>query len=383
MRCAGELSKLQIADPCQWVQPMSLYIQDPNDPKGMYLLEALLEACQGANAGGGAFAFVSAAGVKLFLDDEGFKAFASKNPFDLVLGVDGITNLNALKAIQSASDACSGLKPRVFMPGKVGTIFHPKFCWFRKAKGGVLITGSGNLTRGGLRWNVEAFTWQILSGGDIKAIGQLWKDFQSENSSRLKLLDDPSVLKRAEANDAIQRIVGDARKKIELPEEKNRDPEKAETRPDPSDEVLIAEIPQAGDRWKQANFHKETFENFFGAKPGVQHRIFLFYVGDDGTLGDREVRPSVSVKSKNFRFELDAASGLAYPNSGRPIGVFIRMATRTFRYRLLMPDNADHKRISHYLNSVSPAKGNKMRETIITAQQLRKIWPDATFWKAA
>lgn len=360
---------------------MSLYIQDPNDPKGTYLLEALLEGCDGAQAGGAAFAFVTAEGVKLFLEDEAFKTFAGKNSFELIFGVDGITNTNALKAIQSASGASSGLASSVFLPGKAGTIFHPKFCWFRKSKGGVLITGSGNLTRGGLRWNVEAFTWQTLSGGDIKVIEQRWRDFRTTNAARLKALSDPAVVKRAEANDILQKIVGDARKKTEPEEVKERDPEKAETAPSPTDEVLVAEIPAAGDRWKQANFHKETFENYFGAKPGIQHRIFLFHVQDDGALGPREVRPSVSVKSKNYRFELEAAGGLPYPKSGRPIGVFIRMATRTFRYRLLMPTDAQYKVVENYLAKVAGSAGAKMREARTSVSELKKVWPAAPFWK--
>jgi hypothetical protein len=360
---------------------MSLYIQDPNDPKGTYLLEALLEGCDGAQAGGGAFAFVSTEGVKLFLEDEGFKSLAAKNTFELVLGVDGITNTKALKALQGASDVSSGLVSSVFLPGKAGTIFHPKFCWFRKPKGGVLITGSGNLTRGGLRWNVEAFTWEILSGGDIKALEQQWKDFRARSAARLKALNDAEVIERAKANDIVQKIVGDARKKVGPDEVKERDPEKAETPPSGTDEVLIAEIPAAGDRWKQANFHKATFEKYFGATPGKQHRIFLFHVQDDGTLAPREVRPSVTVKSKNYRFELEAAENLPYPKSGRPIGVFIRMATRTFRYRLLMPTGPHFKTIENYLTKAVGSAGPRMRETQLRVDDLRKIWPAAPLWK--
>lgn len=360
---------------------MSLFIQDPNDPKGTYLLEALLEGCDGAKAGGGAFAFVSAEGVKLFLQDEGFKTFAAKSSFDLVLGVDGITNTNALRAIQGATTATPGLNPRVFLPGKPGTIFHPKFCWFRKSKGGMLITGSGNLTRGGVRWNVEAFTWATLSSPDIKSIEDQWKEFQNRNAGRLKAIDDAEVIQRAKANDIVQKIVGDARKEVEPEGVKDKDPEKAETRPNPADEVLIAEIPASGDRWKQANFHKATFEEYFGAKPGVQHRIFLFHVKDDGTLGPREVRPSVEVSSRNYRFELEAASGLPYPKSGRPIGVFIRMATRTFRYRVLMPSDADFKTIENHLTKVVGHAKSRMRESRLRVDDLRKIWPSAPFWK--
>ncbi|MGQ0655481.1 MAG: phospholipase D family protein [Betaproteobacteria bacterium] len=361
---------------------MSLYIQDPNDPTGTYLLEALLEGCDGALAGGGAFAFVSTEGVKLFLEDEGFKSFAAKNSFELVFGVDAITNTKALEAIERAASETEGLVPRVFLPSKPGTIFHPKFCWFRKPKGGVLITGSGNLTRGGLRWNVEAFTWANLSSPDIKSIQERWQEFQTRSAGRLRPTTDVDVIKHAKANDVVQKVLGDVRKEVEPGDLKDKDPEKAETQPSPADEVLIVEIPAAGDRWKQANFHKATFEEYFGAKPGAQQRIFLFSVNDDGTLAPREVRPSVEVKSRNFRFELEAASGLPYPKSGRPVAVFIRMATRTFRYRLLMPTSADFKVVEKYLTKAAGNAGPRMRETRLRVNELKKIWPAAPFWKA-
>ena len=360
---------------------MSLYIQDPNDPKGTYLLEALLEACEGAQAGGGAFAFVSSEGVKLFLEDKGFQTFASKNRFDLVIGVDAITNTKSLGAIERASKVSKGLAPSVFVPAKAGTIFHPKFSWFRKSKGGVLIAGSGNMTRGGLRWNVEAFTWQMLSTGDVKVLEKRWNDFRRSNAMRLKGLDDPIVVERAKANDIVQRIVAETRENVVPDEVKERDPERAETAPTATDPVLIYEIPASKTRWKQANFHKETFEAYFGATPGKVQRILLYHVKDNGALDEREVRPSVAVASHNFRFELGAAGNLDYPKVGRPIGVFIRMATRTFRYRLLMPSDPQHKLIEAYLTKRSGAAGRIMRETYTTVAELQKVWPAAPFWK--
>lgn len=39
--------------------------------------------------------------------------------------------------------------------------------------------------------------------------------------------------------------------------------------------VLIAEIPQSGDRWKQANFDLDNYRNFFGAREG-QQRLLVF-----------------------------------------------------------------------------------------------------------
>ncbi len=43
----------------------------------------------------------------------------------------------------------------------------------------------------------------------------------------------------------------------------------------PDCEVLIAEIPRSGNRWKQANFDIDTFQNFFGATPGDNSQRIL------------------------------------------------------------------------------------------------------------
>ena len=100
-------------------------------------------------------------------------------------------------------------------------------------------------------------------------------------------------------------------------------------------EVLIAEIPASGDRWSQANFDLENYRNFFGANEAVGNRLVIFrHVNEDGTMAEYERnRPPVTVKSRNFRFELAAASGPPYPNGEfRPIAVFVRIVGRTFFY---------------------------------------------------
>ena len=80
--------------------------------------------------------------------------------------------------------------------------------------------------------------------------------------------------------------------------------------------VLIAEIPASGDRWKQANFDLDNYRNFFGAREDVADRLVIFrHVNADGTMAEYERnRPPVTVKSRNFRFELAAASGIPYPD---------------------------------------------------------------------
>lgn len=362
---------------------MPLCLQDPNDPKSTYLLEALLEACDGALSGGGAFGFASKDGVNLFFSDDAFQTFAAKGNFDLLVGVDAITNLQALAAIEAVRKPFPQFGARAFLTDKMRAIFHPKMCWFRRAKSGTLITGSGNLTGGGLRWNVEAFTVSSLSIAEIKEVEDKWQTFVASNNARILPLDDPRVQRCAEAN------VARAREKLraigEVPEVLNELdvdlPETSDVVPVAKDEVLLAEIPKSGNRWNQANFDVGSFRNFFGAKEGKQQRIFLYHVSENGLIGNREVRPSVSVRSQNHRFELEAASGLVYPTSGRPIGVFVRVATRTFLYRLLMPTDPAHAIVSTLLKQISPVTSGKMRREVIDVATLKRIWPNSPLWQ--
>jgi hypothetical protein len=139
--------------------------------------------------------------------------------------------------------------------------------------------------------------------------------------------------------------------------------------------VLVAEI-HGPSRWKQANFNLENFVNFFQCDPKQRKEVSLTRVDQDGNT-TVERHPSVAVKSSNFRIELGAASGLSYPakGQGRPIGVFIRTATRKFLYRLLMPPDRDYATVSGFLNrNTSPQRG-RMRRLRIGLADLKRFWP--------
>lgn len=68
---------------------MPFQIQDPTDSHSITLHESLISACNGANSGGGAFAFVTAGGINLYLEDctslNKTELFQSKNKRVLVL----------------------------------------------------------------------------------------------------------------------------------------------------------------------------------------------------------------------------------------------------------------------------------------------------------
>ncbi|HKG61750.1 MAG TPA: phospholipase D family protein [Pyrinomonadaceae bacterium] len=329
---------------------MTLRIQDPKYANSPSLHESLLEACKGASTGGGAFSFATKGGVELFLGDEVFASFAQTKKFDLIVGIDAITNVVALNTLANFEKELEGLSVRVFFHQVSGALFHPKFCWFRHRTHGLLIVGSGNLTPRGLRGNWEAFTFTSLDLREFAAVEQMWEAWVAFNEGLLKSAADQDVLARASLNiSKVRKVVTTPRTKAHVVEVETAETEEDEdiiAGPDATDRVLVAEIPKSKSRWKQANFTLDLYKNFFGmsVKAGSETRVLLQHVLQDGTLGELENRPGVPVKSQNYRIELSAGTGLPYPKQGRPTAVFVRIAPRTFTYQLLLPgDGGLHK----------------------------------------
>lgn len=349
---------------------MRICIQDPSWPDSVYLLEEILAACEGASYGAGFFAFASTGGIKLLLNDDSFVRFLSRSPCELVVGVDAITDNHALDALAICLDEHSRLKARVFIGEANAALFHAKMCWFRHGNKGVCIVGSGNLTGGGLRGNCEAFSVANLNSEHQVALEHTWSSWMNFHARDLLPVDHPTVRKRASLNSGVEPGAGNKPHAVLLEDrEGNLSVGAAKTA---SAAVLIAEIPRSGDRWNQANFDVETFCKFFGATPGKTQRILLTHISHKGIVGPQEVRPSVSVSSHNYRFELEAASGISYPSSGRPIVVFVRVATRTFRYRLLMPGTSEHRLADEYLKSHSSFLANRVRRLTTNVKALSR-----------
>jgi len=349
---------------------MTICFQDPEWDDSSYLLEEILLAAKGAISGIGFFAFASAAGINLLLKDPDFVKFLSKASFDLIIGIDAITDTGALDALAANVALYPNLKPRVFFGSLPGSIFHPKLCWFRQSSRGTCLVGSGNLTSGGLRSNYEAFALCTMSRNEMRASDELWKAWSACHASKLLTLDNPDVRKKAKEN--AKENSKRTQKKREILVE-GKDGSISVGRPKTfGAEVLIAEIPRSGSRWNQANFDLHTFTRYFGAKPGKTQRIILTHIDAAGISGPQEIRPSVSVKSHNYRFELDAAANLNYPAKGRPIAIFAKVATRTFRYRLLMPGTQLHSAASKFLNHEEVGKPGQVRRALTTIEHVRK-----------
>lgn len=383
---------------------MALHIQDPTNPDSDYLVDVLLDACRGATVGGGAFAFLSAGGVQLLLKDETFKDFLGRGRFDLLVGVDAITDTAAIAALSAVRREHPSIGARVFVPSHHRSIFHPKVAWFDAGDGGLLVTGSGNLTAGGLRWNIEAFAVERLDAPAMADLRRSWEEYLALTADCQLEPDDARVVALLERNAARRRAMREAgltepggveeealpkagpllgATEDELAEPPAPPDQPADELPaiEPGTEILVAEIPKASNRWGQANFDQATFFGFFGASRTVQRRAYFFHLRGDGTLGFQEVRPAVAVQSKNYRFELEAASGLAYPTNGRPIGVFAKVGARTFVYMLLLPTQPGHQEMARLLDGSKAAAGMRLRRNVFTAAAVRAAWPGAPFWR--
>lgn len=404
---------------------MAFCIQDPTYDKSAYLHEALISSCVEGISGGGAYAFASKDGIELLIEDDNFKQFLKNGYFTLIIGMDDITNTYSIDTLKKLQEKYLGhLTVKAYIHNSKGSTFHPKYSWFVKPAGGTLVIGSGNLTQKGLRQNREAYVIEELDEESMKAVVQEWEEWFKHSKPFLFDLDEEIVNAYAEQNtERMKAIIGFQKQKanrgtadrllkyMELlsgqPDikkhivKKHNDVNTSITEKDAviygedldidlpywtvflNSEVLIAEIPKSGSRWQQVNFDKNSFENFFGATCGENgvYRILFRNMGHDGILHEVEVRPSVSVLSRNYRFELDAAKGLDYPSgTERPIGVFVKVSPRDFLYELLMPGDEAYQSCVEVLNS-KEAYSTRMRRIKYSCQEIYQQTLKLALWK--
>lgn len=301
-------------------------------------------------------------------------------------------------------------------------IFHPKIYLFENIDIFTLIVGSNNLTEMGLVKNIECsllvkdiksnpihnhfyeYWKRILNGTDLNLypisqdfIQQLYEDglitSEAERATRYDNGKDSSGSGRKKniefrSEDLQKHPDGFSPKRIvKAVKSINTSNEKEDTDVRTASEVsfaidknvLIAEIGK-GDRWKQVNFPIEIFENFFGAKRGEKsYTIELMNIANNGALGEIEERQAVTVKSKNYRFEiLCDETAMAYPTgSDRPIGIFVKIGDRSFIYQVLMPGYPYYSEIRKYLYLESKTRrADELRRHIAHVEAIHAIYPD-------
>ena len=384
---------------------MKLCLQDPQYINSKLLHEELLQKISISKNGIGIYAFASEAGIQLLLYDKVFSEFINKNRYTLIVGMDAITNVKAInKLIEAKKLYGDNLEVYAFLHNTRNSTFHPKYSLFEADNTGSLIIGSGNLTENGLRRNREAFFVTDLDSSDLYEVQREIKGWLAANKENIRQIDDELVRKKAEENERMRNIQKGAAKQFGIIESNTTDEVLEESIVESDDapkvendnieddntlwrihkesKILIAEIPRSGNRWKQANFDRNTFENYFGATCGISgiYRILLRYINHSGVLGNIESRPGVSVSSQNYRFELDAAGGLAYPTNGSPIAIFAKVDTRTFIYELYMPNDDYYNNILNILDTTQPRVGDRKRRIIYNVDTLISVLPNLKIW---
>src|SRR5690606_23652741 len=117
----------------------------------------------------------------------------------------------------------------------------------------------------------------------------------------------------------------------------------------------------------QGNYTKEIIEHFFEIKPEPdtsQHKEFVWI--DEAGTAHHETRPFGYRKSRNYGFELGAASGIPYPKgSKRPIAVFRKLNNGKFIYQLLMPNHPDYDPINNFLQANFPGPSHHRSRIIV------------------
>jgi hypothetical protein len=345
------------------------HFQDPSVP-GTTLLDALADAAHGAERGGGIFAFASAQGIATFLDDPVIEPLTKTMSFELVLGMDAITDTRALAALVDRLPHRPGLNARVLLH-ELPALFHPKLCWFVRGEAVILVVGSGNLTPGGLTKNLEAFTVAAFEGTAANAAEASITGWLDRWEAQLVAPDAPEAEARAKKNSGSERSL-----KRPMAAEDEESPTEFVPVDDES-AVLVLEIPRNAPRRTQLDVGEAQFRDFFGGVIGSQKRIVIQHVKDDGT--PEEVEPPRALfrtQSVNYRFEAAAGRGIDYPAQGRPIAVFVRRPDGVFRYRLLWPGAAGHTEVEAFLTSRAGPAGPNMRREPATMAELRAAWPN-------
>ena len=359
---------------------MTLCIQDPNGFSQHVLHESILNEIENAEAGGGAFAFASKDGVDLLLGSELFRKFIEKGPFLLVVGIDEITNQNAVSSLLEYQQDYHNLTVKAFYHNNKGRLFHPKFLWVKKGeRQGSIITGSGNLTTRGLRDNWEAYYVDHIADKKFEDTMLYWDSWINGHANFLLNLDEDLVTDRVKNN------------KFRRTKRKPTSDEQVETfTPEvikPSGEyyvknerVLLLEWPKGrtgANAYSQVNFGKELFETYFQIDiEGEQKDFYFQMVRSDGGVGHTEVRPPViKLVSTNFNFELDAPKGRG-GEDGQPIGVFVEIGTRTYRYVFKMPTDDYYGELKDLLEQNVEVKGNKKRRFITNEDVIFDALPE-------
>ena len=324
----------------------------------------LLECAKGSVRAGAVMAWANAPGVVSVFDASELRSLLDDGAFDLIVGVDSITNEPAIRKLIQLDGDHAGLIVRAVLHSE-RAIFHPKVLWFDTGDEFRLLVGSGNLTMGGLLKNWEAYTVTLLSGDERTEGLDAVTGLAAKLVPFLRPIDDPDVLARARMNTGNEAT-------LKAPSSPSAGQEPIA---DPELQVLICEIPLQTGRQTQANLAKHHYEDFFGFVVGSKRTATFYRVDDAGTTGLPEVRDSVQVVSQNYRIELNGMGGFTYATAHRPIGVFVPGDGREFLYMILTDASPHYACMTSALGTWNTSPSGQMRRATRSFADVQSTCP--------
>lgn len=367
----------------------TLIVQDEVYEGSLHLDEVMLSALSTSSRGAGAFAFATRNGINAIFNSDEFKDYCkSGKHFELLLGIDAVTNDKTLAYVKKLTDALNGrLIARVYYDNSSSSIFHPKTCWFadeNPGNGGSMFVGSGNLTLNGLQNNTEMFSWIDMDQKGLRESEKTWNRWLqcAQDNQRIYAIDDPLILERAKENSSSSK--------------RTKRYGKAE-RGEASDDftvsgtcrAIVATMPMQQGRESQFVMPKAYYTDFFGfsAKNGTSDkdfRVLMRAVASDGLMGLAESRAgSISRGSSNYRIELDAARSATVQNGVHPILVAIKTGPRDFLYEVFDVASPYLQLLKDYaLRTNRRLRGNELPKCMTNVDELRNSIPNLPIFHA-
>lgn len=362
-----------------------LVIQDEIYEGSLHLDEVMLSAIPSAIKGAGSFAFATQNGINAIFNSNEFRDYChAGNHFELILGIDSVTNDKALIYAKKLSDSLDGrLIVKVYYDESASSIFHPKTTWFANKpdiNGGSMFVGSGNLTLNGLQNNVEMFSWIELDQLCLAETMSTWSKWlhRANAAHHIYAVDDPFILERANANSSPlkkgTKHVGDRTafeetKQLLLSNDFN---------------VIVSSIPRQTDRgWTQFAMKKEYYTGFFGfstedTPEAKDVRVLLRAVNSDSSLQLAESRTgNISRGSRNYRIELDGARNIEVANDDNPIVVIVKTGPREYLYEVFDSTSGLLGPLAKFAQRINPnLPKNQKPKCLTTVKSLRESFPD-------
>ena len=349
---------------------MTLTLQVPESSDTLHA--ALVAAATGATGGFGAFAFATSTGIDTVLAEPAVNKLLATGQFQLVIGLDAITDSAAVAAIKTAKVALPNASVSMFYNPKGGVLYHPKTMFFKRPAGGRCITGSGNLTLGGLRNNWEAFWNAEVTTANAAQLEAQWAKWVTDHKDNLLSPDDSRVTAQAALNARTRATIRKAVKETDI--EALIALEEQAAKATSLNPFLIAEVSK--NRPGQADLGIDAYQSFFGVTLGKSRDVTFYQVRNDGSLAPPEYRHAVAAESGNYRFEVEALSGLHHPTNDHFILIFERIGRFEFKYVLLKPGEAGHTSVQKFLEDNFYIPVNRKRRVVVAASDVRAAWSD-------